>query len=157
MDRAKLRKWLKDEHGVDTAYMFMGYMPEQQEMYTFFQNIGYTLVFRPVITTKDGVTKGNIDAELVLQTMIDYDKYKKAVIITGDGDFACLVTYLYTKNKLKSLVVPNKRRYSDLLNYAAKEKIEFISAMKRKFQYKPTRAKPKTKVREESFDDKFYV
>jgi uncharacterized LabA/DUF88 family protein len=38
-----------------------------------------------------GRVKGNVDAELVLHTMIEYDNYSKAIIISGDGDFFCLV------------------------------------------------------------------
>ncbi len=35
--------------------MFMGYMPESQEMYNFFQTLGYTLIFKPMT----GVAAGN--------------------------------------------------------------------------------------------------
>ena len=44
---------------------------------------------------REGKPKGNVDAELVLQAMIDYQDYERAVIVTSDGDFACLVRYLY--------------------------------------------------------------
>jgi hypothetical protein len=51
-------------------------------MYSFFQDAGYHLIFKPVLSLKNGTTKGNVDAELVLQAIIDIDKYDKAVIIT---------------------------------------------------------------------------
>lgn len=56
----------------------------------------------------DGKRKGNVDAELVLQAMIEYPNYERAIIVTGDGDFGCLVRYL---NRTSSNVssVPTER------------------------------------------------
>lgn len=71
--------------------MFMGYHPDFEEMYAFFGALGYHLIFRKMHTGDGAPMKGNIDTELVLQAMIDYNEYSKAVIVSGDGDFACLV------------------------------------------------------------------
>jgi uncharacterized LabA/DUF88 family protein len=75
-------------------------------MYNSLQKSGYILVFKPTLKKPDGTIKGNCDAELVLQAMIDYKKYDKALIVSGDGEFACLVKYLNEQNKLKCLLVP---------------------------------------------------
>ena len=67
-------------------------------IYTNFSNRPVFFVsFKPTLEYKDGTTKGNCDAELVLQAMIEYLNYDKAVIVTGDGDFYCLVKYLVEK------------------------------------------------------------
>lgn len=58
--------------------------------------------------------KGNIDAELVLYAMKDINSYDKAIIVSGDGDFYCLVEYLVEQKKLLHLMAPNWR-YSSLL------------------------------------------
>jgi predicted nuclease of predicted toxin-antitoxin system len=47
--------------------------------------------------------------------MIDYERYDKAIIITWDWDFACLVKYLKNKWKLRTLIVPNFKKYSYFL------------------------------------------
>ena len=47
--------------------------------------------------------------------MIEYPHYDQAVIVTGDGDFSCLVEYLMRQNKLLRLMIPNQRNYSSLL------------------------------------------
>ena len=60
------------------------------------------------------IIKGNVDAELVLHTMILYKNYQKALIVSGDGDFYCLIEYLEKKGKLLRVLVPNKH-YSSLL------------------------------------------
>ena len=47
--------------------------------------------------------------------MIEYRNYDKAVIVSGDGDFHCLVKYLTNKGKLRKLLVPDDSNYSWLL------------------------------------------
>ncbi|MBP7885332.1 hypothetical protein KAZ93_04225 [Patescibacteria group bacterium] len=44
-----------------------------------------------------------------MHTMIQYSNYNQAVIVSGDGDFHCLVEYLTNQKKLKSLCIPNRR------------------------------------------------
>jgi uncharacterized LabA/DUF88 family protein len=83
-------------------------------MYTSLQKDGYELVFKPTLILPDGKAKGNVDAELVLHAMIEYQNYDKALIITGDGDFYCLIDYLLKENKLLNLMAPNKAKYSSL-------------------------------------------
>ncbi len=68
--------------------------------------------------------------------MIDYKKYNKAVIITWDWDFSCLVKYFYKRNKLLSLIVPNDKQYSDFLRFSAKEKIDNLTNKRAKLEYK---------------------
>ncbi|MBI2444031.1 MAG: NYN domain-containing protein [Candidatus Magasanikbacteria bacterium] len=96
------------------------------------------LVFKPIIRFDGDQVKGNVDAELVLQAMIDFSNYQQAVLVTGDGDFGCLVKYLFRQNKLQRLIVPNKFRYSKLLRYAlpAPGLFTFINDLKRLLEYK---------------------
>ncbi|MFA6256426.1 MAG: NYN domain-containing protein [Candidatus Absconditabacterales bacterium] len=136
LDRKKFREYLLNKYKVFTAYLFIGYIPENQDMYTFFQTIGYTLVFKPVLNLKNGTTKGNVDAELVLQSMIDYNKYDKAVVVTGDGDFTCLIKHLNKNSKLLTLIVPNENKYSIFLKKAAKEKIDNLTNLRGRLEYK---------------------
>jgi len=79
------------------------------------QESGYICVFKPTLELPDGEVKGNVDAELVLHTMIHLNDFDKAVIVTGDGDFHCLVEYLVQQNKPLALMVPNHKHYSGLL------------------------------------------
>jgi uncharacterized LabA/DUF88 family protein len=83
----------------------------------------------------NGKPKGNVDADLVLQVMIDFNKYNKAVIVSSDGDFYSLVEHLYAKNKLKVVLSPNREKCSILLKKKAKDKIDFIDNLKRKLEY----------------------
>jgi uncharacterized LabA/DUF88 family protein len=112
----RLRKYLEDKYQVDKAFIFIGYIPTNQDLYTALQEDGYILVFKPALLhLPTGKIKGNVDAELVLHAMIEYPKYEKAVIISGDGDFFCLVDYLKKKGKLMKLMIPNRYKFSSLL------------------------------------------
>lgn len=71
-------------------------------------------VLKTVLTQTRRLLRGNVDAELVLHSMIEYKNYDKAIIISGDGDFRCLIEYLVSKNKLLLILAPNKY-YSRLL------------------------------------------
>lgn len=97
---------------------------------------GYILIFKPILTSDDGKVKGNVDAELVLQAMIDYQNYDKAVIISSDGDFYCLVKYLYENNKLKMVLSPYYKTCSVLLRRVAKDKLSFFDNLRAKLEYK---------------------
>jgi len=89
---------------------------------------------------KDKTVKGNCDAELVLHSSaVEFENYDKAVIVSGDGDFACLIEFLQQKNKLEMLVVPNENKYSALLkkfNTSEKKFILFLNRERSKIEYK---------------------
>ena len=136
LDWKKFRRLLKERYGVARAYMFIGYIEGNQDMYRDFQNMGYTLIFKPTLPDKDGRTKGNCDAELVLQAMIDLDEYYKAVIVTGDGDFQCLVKHLRKVGKLSCVVSPNKKWCSILLKREARNSHVFIEEIRSKLELK---------------------
>ncbi len=67
--------------------------------------------------------------------MIEYPNYDKALIVTGDGDFYCLVEYLKKQNKLLKLMVPNQKKYSSLFRKFMAN-IVFMNNLKGKLEYK---------------------
>lgn len=75
---------------------------------------GYELRFKEVATHEDEI-KGNVDVNLTLQSMIEYESYAKAVIVTSDGDYACLVEYLHDRGKLDCLIACSRGGCSYLL------------------------------------------
>ena len=82
-----------------------------------------------------GKPKGNVDADLVLQAMIDYNEYDRAVIVTSDGDFYSLVDYLYKNSKLEIVLSPNYENCSVLLQKTAKERIWYMDNIRKKLEY----------------------
>lgn len=141
LDYRRFRVYLREHYRIDKAYYFIGFIPEQSELYSKLQDAGFLLVFKPTIPDGSGKPKGNVDAELVLQAMINRDIYESALIVSGDGDFACLVRYLKEQRKLRGILVPNLKRYSGLLKKAAGSQIAGIDALKRKLEYSPKNEK----------------
>jgi uncharacterized LabA/DUF88 family protein len=138
IDFAKLRRYLREKFNVDKAYLFMGYVEGNQQMYKRLQEDGYIVIFKPTLIYKDGTTKGNCDAELVLHSMIELPNYRKAVIISGDGDFYCLAEYLRDQKKLEAVIIPDQKRYSALLkkiNTPTEKFLVFLDAAKHKVEY----------------------
>lgn len=136
LDFKRFRIYLKDKYKVSKAFLFIGYIPRNRFLYTRLQESGYIVIFKPTFQRKGGEVKGNIDAELVLHTMIEFNNYDKAVIVTGDGDFYCLIDYLYKQRKLLKLLIPNVFKYSKLLKPFAPNKIDFMNNLKKKLEYK---------------------
>ena len=91
-------------------------------------------MFRPTLHLPRGGLKGNVDTELVLHTMIELPNYDQAVIVTGDGDYYCLLEHLNRCGKLLRLIVPNQYKYSSLLKGFAR-KIVFLSQLRAKLEY----------------------
>lgn len=154
MDWRKFRRFLNDKYGVVQAYMFIGYVPEYEDMYEFLHDAGYSIVLKPTIDMNrpreqiaqpqpDDKTKaeekkpvkGNVDAELVLWAMKELPNYDQAIIISGDGDFYCLVEYLDKQGKLLKLMPPNVH-YSSLFKPYV-QYIEHLGNYKRDLAYRP--------------------
>lgn len=132
MDWRKFRQYLEKDHNVTEAFMFIGYVPEFEPMYKQLHEAGFKIVLKPTFdmtrphpemmeehtdkpTSEQSPAKGNIDADLVLWAMKEFPHYSKAVIVSGDGDFFCLVEYLVAQKKLGSILTPNDH-YSGLYN-----------------------------------------
>ncbi len=127
LDWKKFRIYLKEKYNVEKAFMFIGYLPENEDLYTQMHDAGYLVALKPTLEmfanpeeeAKDDAkekppTKGNVDAELVMYVMKELPNYNKAIIVSGDGDFYSLIEYLQERKKLLHIMTPNWR-YSTLL------------------------------------------
>lgn len=140
LDFRRFFVYLREKYGVTKAFIFIGYVEGNNDLYTSLQKAGFICIFKPTLEYKDGTTKGNCDAELVLQTMIEYPNYGRAVIVTGDGDFYCIVKYLIENEKLEALIIPNKFKFSALLRFKiCRPFLRFMNALQEKLEYKKKR------------------
>jgi len=108
------RVYLKDKYHVSKAYLFIGYVAGNEALYTYLQQAGYILIFKPTLSTvneeRRGNTKGDVDAELVLHAVVEYPNYDQAIVVSGDGDFHCLVEYLEQQGQDKNRCHDPQRR-----------------------------------------------
>lgn len=137
LDFRKFRQYLRQKYHVDEAYLFIGLVTTEASLYANLQKMGYILVFKPTLELPDGSVKGNVDAELVLHAMIQYPKYDKAVIVSGDGDFHCLIEYLDEQGKLLKVLAPNKD-FSGLLRKYFSYVVR-VDRLRNSLAYKKTR------------------
>jgi len=134
LDFARFRIYLKDKYRAKKAFLFIGYISGNEALYAFLQKAGYKLVFKPtLLRKKKGETKGNVDAELVLHAMIEFPKYDEAIIVSGDGDFHCLIKYLEKKKKLARVLIPNRRKYSKLL-WDFRVNLDYLGGLRNKLE-----------------------
>jgi len=141
LDFAHFRVYLEEKYAVSKAFLFIGYVESNKKMYDFLTRVGYTCIFKPTLEYKDGSTKGNCDAELVLQAMIEFPNYNKTVIVSGDGDFHCLVKYLLEKGKLGAILIPNRNKFSALLKFRIfRPYLRFMNDLRGKLSYKKEKA-----------------
>lgn len=136
LDYRRFRTYLGEKYGVVKAYIFIGFSPLHQQLYMKLQEYGYVIIFKPVMQLPDGGMKGNCDAELVLQVMIDIEQYEKAILVTGDGDFYCLVNHLKEVGKFGLVLAPSAQNCSSLLRKVAGKDIAFVSSLNAKLAYK---------------------
>ncbi|MDO8575224.1 MAG: NYN domain-containing protein [bacterium] len=134
LDYRKFRVYLKEKYKVEKAYIFIGYISENQDLYTELQESGFLLKFKPVLHKEHGIKQGNVDADLALNVMRYYSEYENAVIVTSDGDFDTTVRYLRKKKKLGIVLSPNINKCSALLKIEAQDKIDFVSNFRGKVE-----------------------
>jgi uncharacterized LabA/DUF88 family protein len=136
LDYKKFRQYLADKYNIKKAYYFIGKVPGMEQLYSNLRRYGFELIFKPPIIDSKGDYKANVDAELVLQAMIDINKYDGVVIVTSDGDFACLVRYLNNIGKLARLLAASKGGCSKYLRIAAGSRVDYMDNLKNKLEYK---------------------
>jgi len=141
IDHKKFREFLANKYKVTKAYYFVGFMEEHQDLYNALQEAGFILVFKPLVRYEDGTIKGNVDADMVLQCMIDFEKYNKAVLVTGDGDFAGLIRHLASAKKLERVLIPNRSNYSSLFDrFEGFDKVgDYMSDHRNELSYRDSR------------------
>lgn len=156
LDWRKFRQYLRDNHGVTQAYMFIGYMSDNESLYEYMHELGYLVVLKPTVDVaahadkstsenapkKDDkaadekekpTVKGNVDAELVLYAMKELPHYDQAIIVSGDGDFVSLIEYLAEQGKLAHVLTPNWQ-YSSLFK-PYEDKIIRLDQLRRQLAY----------------------
>ncbi len=110
------KNWLHQKYQPTSVYLFIGFVPSQTVFYQRLQECGFILVFKQTVLV-GGVVKGNCDAELVLKVTSDFyeKKFDSCVVVTGDGDFGCLVEFLSNAKIRVLILAPSKKKCSFLL------------------------------------------
>lgn len=136
IDYRKFRGWLRQKYNPQNIYLFIGLVPERVKFYEHLQSCGFILIFKQTVSVGEKI-KGNCDAELVLKTVSDFytKSFDSCILITGDGDFGCLVEFLKENRSIHSIISPDENKCSFLLRNKNTE-ITFLNELYHKFSNK---------------------
>lgn len=156
IDLKKFKVYLTDKYKIKHAYYYLGTINENnQDLYDNLQKFGFVVRFKDHTNNLVTKKKGNIDSDLIFEVMknlLDQEKgllkkddnFEKIYIVSGDGDYHKLVSFLVKINKFGKILFPNKKfasslykglgnEFADFLNkHDIRTKIEYISEKKEK-------------------------
>jgi len=129
----KFRGWLRQKYNPKNVFLFIGLIPDRTSFYQHLQESGFILIFKQTITV-EGIVKGNCDAELVLKAVSDFytKNTERFILVTGDGDFGCLVEFLQKNEVLSRVLAPDENKCSFLIRNKNCE-ITFLNDQYHKF------------------------
>ncbi len=132
LDYKRFSVWLRDKFDIQTAYIFLGNIPKYKNLYAHLQEAGYILIFKEVIYDNTGKAKGNCDADLVLKATQDFYKnnYDSMLLVSSDGDYSALVSFLLSENKLIGVLSPANEKKCSILLKRTNSEIYYISDQK---------------------------
>lgn len=109
LDYERFFVWLRDKYRIERAYLFIGLIPKNKDLYTRLQEVGYTLVYKEITFDGTGKVKGNCDADLVLKVTSGYYEkhFDQVVLVSSDGDYAGLVQFLKERQSFRTLISPS--------------------------------------------------
>jgi len=131
MDWHKFREWLRTEYNVEQAFMFIGYMPDNESLYEQMYAHGFLVVLKPTLeikqrpasndqrATNNQQPTGNVRGENGVGKTEEAEKSQ----VKGNID-ADLVLYAMKelKNYDKAVIVSGDGDFFSLVEYLAQEK-----------------------------------
>jgi uncharacterized LabA/DUF88 family protein len=129
LDYKSFRVWLSDKYKIKRAYIFIGLIPKYKDLYTYFQECGFTIVFKEVVYQGNGTPKGNCDTDLIMQAIDDaYEgRLEKALLVSSDGDYAPLVKKLQTRQQFLGILSPASAKKCSILLKRTDASIAYIN------------------------------
>lgn len=111
VDLARFRVYLTQKYSVAKAFYYLGFVDESlNPLYEEIQAAGFILIFREHNPAMKSIKKGNIDTEIVFDCMrrlYKEEDFTKIVLVSGDGDYYRLVTFLHAEGRLEKVLFPN--------------------------------------------------
>ncbi|TSC94407.1 MAG: Uncharacterized protein CEN87_528 [Parcubacteria group bacterium Licking1014_1] len=52
LDFSRFYVYLKDKYKINKAFLFIGYVPGNESLYTYLQKAGYIVIFKPTLEVK---------------------------------------------------------------------------------------------------------
>ena len=138
VDYCKMRIYLKENCGVDEAYIFFGYWDKQyQKLYDHLQRAGFKIPKDFMSTSRK---KGNAASSIISfayeLAISRKDEFNKVVLVSGDGDYIDVVRYLLSVGKFHKILFPNRKKASSLYKQLGNERFDYLYKYKKYIEYK---------------------
>ena len=90
------------------------------------------MIKKEVTYGENGKVKGNCDADIVVKAMRDTyeNNCDNVILVSSDGDYASLVTFLIEKNKIKTILSPYETKKCSILLKRTGVSIAYINEQK---------------------------
>lgn len=127
IDQKKLLDYLKQKFSVRKAFFYYGKDSNNKKKESFLKKLedfGYTLRVKE-IKRYGKKAKANCDVDLTMDVLLEIRNYKRAIILSGDGDFLPLLQHLQKKNKQIIVISSPKRTAREIRQFAGPNFINF--------------------------------
>lgn len=127
IDLEKLLRYLKQKFSVSKAFFYYGKDSRSREKEAFLRKLaefGYTLRVKEIKRYGSKI-KANCDVDLTMDVLLEIRSYKRAIILSGDGDFLPLLQYLQKKSKQVIVISSPKRTAREIRQFAGHDFINF--------------------------------
>lgn len=129
IDLRKLYGYLKEKYGISKALFYYGKdsrSTKEEKFIKRLQDFGYTLKVKEIKRYGEK-TKANCDVDLTMDVLLTMKEYRRAIVLSGDGDFAPLLTYILSKGKKVIVIASPKRTAKEIRKIIGGEFIDFGS------------------------------
>ena len=118
IDLKRFSVFLREKYNVSVAYYFIGAKNDtKKSLYRRIEEAGFILIFREHAQGLKSAKKGNVDTDIVfhlMRSIAEKERYNKAVLVSGDGDYWKTVEYFISKNRFLKLLAPCRKNMSSL-------------------------------------------
>ncbi len=129
IDQQKLFKYLQSKFKVSKAFFYYGKDSKNVKQQKFLKRLdefGYILRVKE-IKRYGAKTKANCDVDLTMDVLLKIKEYQRAIMLTGDGDFAPLLSYVISKKRKIVVISSPKSTAKEIRNIAGDQHIDFRS------------------------------
>lgn len=129
IDQKKLSAYLKVKFKAKKAFFYYGKDSKDIKKEKFLKKLKqFGFILRVKEIKRFGKrTKANCDVDMTMDLLLKIDEYDKAVVLTGDGDFAPLFYHLQSKGKEVVIISSPKRTAREIKKFAGANHIDFGS------------------------------
>lgn len=123
----KLIKYLLDklksgDHFNEAEILILGKHIQRAKFYNKLESFGYKLKLKPIKTylgeNDKPVKKANCDVDMTFDLMRLMEKYSGAIILSGDGDFVPVLSYLRHKGRKITVLARSERTAAEIKQLA---------------------------------------